>query len=126
MAFSGFSWETGTGARSVEPRRPLARTSAATCDNQWHLVALTVDRDQSGVLYVDGVPGNPFTNVTLRPLSLDTSTELWIGRRQPNPGGSAPVFWLGDVDEVELFKRALTGAEILSIFNAGSAGKCIP
>jgi hypothetical protein len=32
----------------------------------------------------------------------------------------------GLVDEVEIFNRALSGSEIASIFNAGSAGKCRP
>ncbi len=32
--------------------------------------------------------------------------------------------FLGDIDEVSIYNRALTAGEIQSIFNAGSAGKC--
>ncbi len=33
-------------------------------------------------------------------------------------------FWKGLIDEVEIFNRALSQAEIQAIYNAGSAGKC--
>jgi hypothetical protein len=32
--------------------------------------------------------------------------------------------WNGVIDEVEIFNRALSQAEVLAIFNAGTAGKC--
>jgi hypothetical protein len=41
-------------------------------------------------------------------------------------GRSGGLFFNGLVDEVELFNRALTATEILSIYNAGSFGKCKP
>ncbi len=34
-------------------------------------------------------------------------------------------FWSGVIDEVDVFNRALTSAEIQAIFSAGSAGKCV-
>ncbi len=92
-------------------------------DTGWHHVAVT----KSGgtvTFYLDGVlgtaqrggspiasynPGFVFnTNFTLG--SLDDQV-------QPLPGM---------LDEVEVFNRALTTSEIQSIFNAGSAGKCLP
>src|SRR5262249_13715879 len=35
-------------------------------------------------------------------------------------------FYAGLLDEVSIYNRALTAAEIAGIFNAGSAGKCLP
>jgi hypothetical protein len=40
------------------------------------------------------------------------------------PAQNGGGFLRGDLDEVELIKRALTQQEIQAIFNAGSAGKC--
>ncbi|MBI3651458.1 MAG: HYR domain-containing protein [Acidobacteria bacterium] len=41
-------------------------------------------------------------------------------------GRSGGLFFNGLIDEVEVFGRALSAAEILSIYNAGSFGKCKP
>ena len=49
--------------------------------------------------------------------------KLHIGR---NPFVSAGSFFEGLVDEVEVFDRALSQAEIQAIFSAGSLGKCKP
>ncbi len=49
-----------------------------------------------------------------------TSVPLVIGRTAPNGGER----YIGLIDEVELFNRALSASEIQAIFNAGSAGKC--
>lgn len=34
--------------------------------------------------------------------------------------------WTGLIDEVEIFRRALSASEILGIYNAGNAGQCLP
>lgn len=41
-------------------------------------------------------------------------------------GSDTRDFFNGRIDEVELFDRALTAAEIFEIFSAGSAGKTVP
>ncbi len=45
-----------------------------------------------------------------------------IGRNVVVPADT----WQGLIDEVDLFNRALSPAEIQAIYNAGSAGKCVP
>ena len=58
----------------------------------------------------------------------DTSRiELTIGaaRNDPSLGGITSYFG-GVIDEVEIFNRALSAAEIKAIFKAGSAGKVKP
>ncbi|HKR64883.1 MAG TPA: LamG-like jellyroll fold domain-containing protein [Thermoanaerobaculia bacterium] len=91
-------------------------------DGRWHHVAATVDRDQSsgGALYVDGKVVLTF-DPTIRPLSLDNAEELWIA--QPRGAGAGDAFH-GEIDEVEIFSRALSGAEIASLVDAGVSGKC--
>ena len=76
-------------------------------------------------LFVDGVVA---TADTFTGVPGDTSgLPLAIGavRRDPNPPGFASEFG-GIIDEVEVFNRALSAAEIKAIYDAGSAGKVKP
>jgi len=93
-------------------------------DNQWHHVAASVRRNSStgGRLYVDGWLVLVF-NPTIRNQSLDNTAALWIASSHPNSGG-VQTFFSGDIDEVEIFKRAITAAEVQAIYNADSLGKC--
>jgi hypothetical protein len=99
-----------TGFRVRELRRFTANPNVA--DGQWHHVAAVVDRNDttSGVrLYVDGVlvfTGAPI--VAPLPDNVDNLSDLYLGVRTPDMGGGG--FFPGDLDEVELFKRALTQA----------------
>jgi hypothetical protein len=125
----GFQMANGAGsstcASTPTPGVACVNYGATTpnvADGQWHHVAAVVDRNDTtgGVrLYVDGVQvfsGAPLTG------NLDNTSDLYLGVRTPAMGGGD--FFPGRLDEVELFKRALTPAEIQAIFNAGSAGKC--
>jgi len=102
-----------------------APTSTLVNDGNWHLVAATVDRDfaQGGKLYVDGVVVLTF-DPTIRPLGLDNTADLHIGRRHITDAAAAELFFSGLLDEVEIAARALSHAEVLAIFNAGPRGKC--
>ncbi len=93
-------------------------------DGQWHHVAVTVDRDnaQGGVFYVDGDPIATTFNPTLRSQSLATAAGALIGARPADLDGDGRLN--GCLDELEIFKRALTPAEIKAIYNAASSGKC--
>lgn len=64
----------------------------------------------------------------LRELNLglfepQTSYDLLLGYRPAGFDGS-PFVFAGALDEPSLYSRALSQGEILSIFNAGAAGKC--
>ena len=95
-------------------------------DGDWHHIAVTVKRDSptGGKFYVDGepVPG-PYGvfNPTNRPSSLTNNGALRPGSRSFSPPSG---LYHGILDEVELFPRVLTPAEIQGIFQAGSNGKC--
>jgi hypothetical protein len=92
----------------------------SVADGNWHHVAATVNRDDpNGLkLYVDGV--SQTFNPTTRTGSLDNDANLLIGAYHYN----STFRFNGDIDEVDLFKRALDPYEIQSIFRAGSDGKC--
>lgn len=73
-------------------------------------------------LYVNGV----LENSTVVNLPLGSNNDpLTIGRFL-FPGSPYNFNGIVIVDEVEIINRALSGSEIASIFNAGSAGKCKP
>ncbi len=93
-------------------------------DSQFHHYAY-VRSGSTHKLFMDGVvvAADAFTGVP-----GDTSgLPLAIGavRRDPTPPGFASEFG-GIIDEVEIFNRALSEAEIRSIFDAGPAGKIKP
>jgi uncharacterized repeat protein (TIGR01451 family)/fimbrial isopeptide formation D2 family protein len=91
-------------------------------DGTWRHVAVTMRRMGGipvGQFYIDGVPaGGSFQPLAI---NLDNSAKLLIGSfRLGNDACSCEV----SLDEIELFNRVLTPAEVQSIFNAGPAGKC--
>jgi len=97
-------------------------TTAVPADNQWHLIAVTVQRGSSsgGVWYLDGVPIDLPFNPGAHVGSLDSSAGLSIGTL--NGGGSS--YFKGGLDELEIFNRVLSPLEVQSLLKAGPAGKC--
>jgi hypothetical protein len=87
-------------------------------DGNWHFVAGVFD-GANGYLYVDGVLDA--TSVRDHPLPTN-AYEVRIGSNAEEPFRE----WNGQIDEVEIFDRALSASEILAIYNAGPDGKCPP
>src|SRR5207245_1848147 len=67
--------------------------------------------------------GNVVAQTNLGSFTPQTSFDLFFGTRTSGP--FAGDFYPGAMDEVSLYSRALAVGEIRTIFNAGSAGKCI-
>jgi hypothetical protein len=85
----------------------------------WKHVAVTYDKGSGlGVLYVNGTIVYSYNLGSFTP---QTSFDLYIGFR-PSPVYSS--IYKGLMDEISLYSRALSQAEIQSIVNAESAGKC--
>ena len=87
-------------------------------DGQWHHVAATYDGAKL-CIYVDGVldvsaPATGAITQNNYPLCIGANAEY------PSPVGA---FFNGLIDEVSLYKRALSSTEIAAIYSAGSAGK---
>jgi hypothetical protein len=85
-------------------------------DGLFHHVAVTYDRAII-TIYADGVP------VASGSLILNTGIQGGA-----SIGGRAYMgeFLAGEVDEVAIWKRALSASEIQAMFGAGSAGMCKP
>jgi uncharacterized repeat protein (TIGR01451 family) len=93
-------------------------------DGLWHLIAVTVNRGSTtgGTFYVDGRVVGTF-DPTVRSLSLDNTSDLWIGASHAI-AGSGVEYFPGCLDEVEIAQRALQLNEIVAIYAAGAFGKC--
>ena len=88
--------------------------------NVFQHVALTYDKTTGvAVLYRNGVA---VATQNLGIFTPQTSFDLYLGKRQA--GTFAPFYFAGILDEASIYNRALTLAEIQSIYNAGAQGKC--
>jgi hypothetical protein len=98
----------------------MARGATIVQLNTWYHVAMTHD----GVnlrLYVNGVLEATTDAVgTIVP----TDNPVGIGQNPFGLGGS--LAFEGIIDEAQIFDRALTDAEILGIYQAGTDGQCKP
>ena len=99
-------------------------------DNRWHHVAATVRRlpPQPPEIYVDGAKQmQPEGRYNAPLVNLDVPSPLWLGRHHANKDVQRDKFdFEGEIDELSFYHRALTAAEIQSIYRAGSRGKCHP
>jgi hypothetical protein len=102
------------------PASAMASAPGLMTAGAWHHVALRY-RVRFGFdevkLFLNGVE---VASKALDPTRPQTSYDLHIGAR---PG---VLSFRGQIDEVSLYKRALTAAEIQALYDAGSAGKCLP
>jgi subtilisin family serine protease/subtilisin-like proprotein convertase family protein len=91
-------------------------------DGQFHHVVVTVSRGSTsaGTFYIDGLAVGSF-NPSVEPGTLANNEPFRIGNHATSDvDGFAP----GIIDEVSVYGKALTAAEVLEIFNTGTDGKC--
>ncbi len=103
----------------LEVRGPVPRPNSTTdtwLSGQWYHVAVTFDGSGYKV-YVNGAQeGSSLSTFSI----LDNTNDLIFGY----DGVFPHTHFDGVLDEISLYNRALTAAEIRAIFAAGSAGKC--
>jgi prepilin-type N-terminal cleavage/methylation domain-containing protein len=76
-------------------------------DNEWHLVTITAEATTGDIrAYKDGISSYVTTGTNFSLITLD---DLYIG--------CSPA-WNGNIDEVRIYNRALSPAEIKAIYNA--------
>ena len=95
-------------------------------DGNWHFVAVTVPRQSfnGGRLYMDATTPVPFDPIPASG-SLANNSSVLVAVGDFDPIG-LEYYFKGCIDEVEIFRRALTASEIQNIYAAGSVGKCRP
>jgi len=105
----------------------LLNGGAAACfgtgtvtDNVFHHVAATYNGAVLR-LYRDGTLNKEVAYT--QSIAYAAGIPSWIGRRDFAP---IPGYFVGLIDELSIYDRALTESEIAAIYGAGSAGKCGP
>ena len=90
--------------------------------NAWNHVAAVYDRDAGARrIYVNGAKVAERFHASIQ--ITQGIADVSIGAYQYAPFGTWDYF-PGRIDEISFYHRALTGAEIKSIYESGSAGKC--
>ena len=84
--------------------------------NEWYHLAIT----RHSTKYTFYINGNVASTNSATNSIPDATTFLTIGESE---GG---FFFDGLLDEVAIYNRALSSGEIAEIYDAGSAGKCVP
>ena len=88
-------------------------SGAVLSPGAWHHLAVTL-LGTTGTLYIDGVPAGSNTSMTLKPSRLGNTAQNYIGRSQwPDP------YLNGLVDDFRIYRRALTAAEVSTLFSSG-------
>jgi hypothetical protein len=120
-----FLWDRNPGLQLADSSgyTNYRSTAVVPADNKWHLLAVTVVRNShTGITwYLDGAPVGNF-DPTAHTGSVSSPAPLVIGVRSANQYGGG--FFKGSIDELEIFNRALSSGEVLSLYQAGSYGKC--
>ncbi len=82
----------------------------------WHRVDCVFDKGTSLKIYVDGVENNSQTTLTNcnGTISLE-GQELYVGARN----FTTKIFFDGKIDEVSIFDRVLSDADVLDMYNNG-------
>lgn len=111
--FRFFVWNGGSPNRATEAQSTVAPT------NTWQHLAGVFDQSQGIMkLYVNGVQK---ISVTPPSTLLSSTHEVSVGARKNVNSANYDLNLLGKVDEVALYPRALSQAEITAHFNAAFA-----
>lgn len=112
----------GTGFRNYIATSPDLR------DGAFHHLAVVVDRASTtgSHIYVDGRAVSLGAATSFNATSIGSLTNgqaLMIGAPIVSSQASP---WVGLLDELSIYHRALTSTEVAAIYLAGTSGKCLP
>lgn len=112
---------TSTGVATAAPGQAATFLDGTTniCDGNWHMLAVTVEADNLGRLYVDGVL-EATSGATVTP-STQMSRQ-YLGQYNGSTWGSSGVKFTGSVDEIGSTATALTAAQIAELYTWGTVG----
>ncbi len=119
------------GARGVDFSDHLISDVAdqvSLLDGQWHHVAVTVDGDNFGRLYIDGAEADAYYQNGTDAISFiadilpDGPDTIGIGRNKDSTDGGGQWFYQGLIDDFRIYGTALTAADIKQLYDAADAG----
>ena len=84
-------------------------------DGKWHLVGFTFDSNYRLIQYIDGVAGD--WGIQPGALSGQDLVDLQIGASS----GVSYSFFYGGMDDIRLYNRILSPAEVVQLYNIGKA-----
>jgi len=110
----------GCGSSITHPCRNYD-SGSLVATGAWVHVAVTVERALTNGIrfYVNGTPVAS-DDPTTKQSSLSNTADFLMAKDAYDPTG----FFTGDIDEVEIFNRALSLSEVQQIADAGARGKC--
>jgi uncharacterized protein (TIGR03437 family) len=118
------SIDVGGFARSVLIEAGTANFGVFTGAGVWQPAPVTLNQWQHIAVVYTTTGIRFYKNGAEFVFSGGPNTTATTGRFQIGRFPGFPQYFQGRIDEVEVFNRALSQAEIQAIFNAGSAGKC--
>jgi len=99
--------ELGDGTTAIGTAQGLLGATAIN-DNQWHHIAMVVNRAQNSIrLYVDGILDASYTNTVVSTLNVTNSFNLLIGAER-----TSNFLFNGTIDDVRLWNVARTQCEL--------------
>ncbi|MCX6923926.1 MAG: hypothetical protein NT154_12070, partial [Verrucomicrobia bacterium] len=120
---SASGWWSGGSFQGLWGNNLNGNTAAAILPNQWSYVVINYDASQTGssgniypwTLYVNGATDGYIWST---PAASSGGAPFIIGAQGVSPATLAALFFDGKVDEVAVYPRVLTGAEITAHYNA--------
>jgi len=86
--------------------------------NTWHHIAVVLPAGApfTGTLYIDGTAVATNAAMTLHPADLGATSHNWLGRSQFSATSGSNPCLDGALDDLRVYKRALSAAEISALF----------
>jgi O-glycosyl hydrolase len=100
-----FAITTGSGEQTIN-------SSVAISASTWTHIAITLSGN-TATLYINGVVAGVNTSMTLRPSSLGSTSQNYIGKSQY----SWDATFKGAVDDFRIYERALSVSEVTALAN---------
>lgn len=116
--YNGLEFRLSTAAVGNMGITPSQNITSQIWDGQWHHVAVSLDRDGQGVIYLDG-KSIASTTISAESSSVNNSQSVTFGTLNQDGNGNVN-YYSGKIDDVQIFNYALTDAQVKTLHNGGA------